>query len=120
MGQAIALSKRELTLDGLHCANCAMKIENGVGKIKGVSSCSVNFVNKTLTLEAEAAQAEQIASEALRTVNRIEPHIRVRIKPLPVAGASSKTSSNATGHTSSDQATTAQHPTSICISYSSI
>ncbi len=86
MGHAASLSKRELTLDGLHCANCAMKIENGVGKIKGVASCSVNFVNKTLTLEADEAQAEQLAGEAMRTVNRIEPHIRVRMKP--VAGAS--------------------------------
>lgn len=81
MGQtSLQLTTRELTLDGLHCANCARKIENGVSKIKGVSSCSVNFVNKTLTLETEQEQAEQVAGEAARTVNRIEPHIQVKIK----------------------------------------
>lgn len=85
MGQAsLKQTTRELTLDGLHCANCAMKIENGVSKIKGVSSCSVNFVNKTLTLETDQEQAEQVAGEAARTVNRIEPHIQVKIK-APIA-----------------------------------
>ncbi|WPP43437.1 heavy metal translocating P-type ATPase [Paenibacillus hunanensis] len=104
MSQSTALSKRELTLDGLHCANCAMKIENGVGKIKGVSSCSVNFVNKTLTLEANETEAEHIAGEAMRTVNRIEPHIRVRIKPVPAIGKVASTSTQAT----SDSALTGQ------------
>ncbi|MEW4369668.1 heavy metal translocating P-type ATPase [Paenibacillus kandeliae] len=85
MGQAsLKLTTRELTLDGLHCANCAMKIENGVSKIKGVSSCSVNFVNKTLTLETDQEQAEQVTGEAARTVNRIEPHIQVKVK-APIA-----------------------------------
>ncbi len=96
MSQSTALSKRELTLDGLHCANCAMKIENGVGKIKGVSSCSVNFVNKTLTLEANETEAEHIAGEAMRTVNRIEPHIRVRIKPVSAIGKVASPSVQAT------------------------
>ncbi len=126
MSQSTALSKRELTLDGLHCANCAMKIENGVGKIKGVSSCSVNFVNKTLTLEANETEAEHIAGEAMRTVNRIEPHIRVRIKPVSaigkvaspsaqatfdsaIAGQAAASSSAASGHTSTSNAHTT-HP----------
>ncbi|WP_322922186.1 heavy metal translocating P-type ATPase [Paenibacillus campi] len=104
MGHAAALSKRELTLDGLHCANCAMKIEKGVGKIKGVSACSVNFVSKTLTLEAESTEAEHIAGEALRTVKRIEPHIRVRIKP--VAGTTPIASHTATELPASERSTT--------------
>ena len=38
-------------LEGLDCANCAMKIEKGVGNIEGVNSCSVNFATKTMILE---------------------------------------------------------------------
>ncbi|WP_046226490.1 heavy metal translocating P-type ATPase [Paenibacillus dauci] len=70
----------ELILDGLHCANCAMKIENSVQKIQGVSACSVNFVNKTLLLETANGREEAIVDEATRTVNRIEPQVTVRVK----------------------------------------
>ncbi|WP_425331879.1 cation transporter, partial [Paenibacillus sonchi] len=35
--------RRQWMLEGLDCANCAMKIENKVKKIEGVTSCSVNF-----------------------------------------------------------------------------
>lgn len=72
--------KRELILEGLDCANCAMKIENGVQKIPGVSSCSVNFVTKTLTVETEKGQDEAIIAEAKKKVNRLEPHIQVMEK----------------------------------------
>ncbi|WP_410511278.1 heavy metal translocating P-type ATPase [Paenibacillus sp. BR2-3] len=72
--------KRELLLEGLDCANCAMKIENGVKKIQGVSDCSVNFVNKTLTFEADKDQDEEIVSAATKLVNKLEPHIEVSIK----------------------------------------
>ncbi|SFM25057.1 Cd2+/Zn2+-exporting ATPase [Paenibacillus sp. 1_12] len=74
------LVKRELILEGLDCANCALKIENGVQKISGVSSCSVNFVTKTMTVETEKGQDEAIIAEAKKKVNRLEPHIQVREK----------------------------------------
>lgn len=48
---AEALVKKKLMLEGLDCANCAMKIEKGVGNIEGVNSCSVNFATKTMILE---------------------------------------------------------------------
>ncbi|MBQ3411292.1 MAG: cation transporter, partial [Bacillus sp. (in: Bacteria)] len=48
---AEALVKKKLMLEGLDCANCAMKIEKGVGNIEGVNSCSVNFATKTMVLE---------------------------------------------------------------------
>ncbi|WP_046214043.1 heavy metal translocating P-type ATPase [Paenibacillus wulumuqiensis] len=79
--------RRELILDGLHCANCAMKIENSVQKIQGVSACSVNFVNKTLMLETADGREEAVVDEATRTVNRIEPQVKVRLKqPASTSG----------------------------------
>ena len=42
--------ERIYILDELDCANCAMKIERHVGKIKGVKECSVDFVSKRLKL----------------------------------------------------------------------
>ncbi|MBP2114704.1 heavy metal translocating P-type ATPase [Paenibacillus silagei] len=87
--------KRKWVLDGLDCANCAMKIENKVKKIEGVSSCSVNFATKTMTLETTAAAADEIAKQAEHTVTKLEPHVKPRAvrasravkKPLSAEGA---------------------------------
>lgn len=77
MSEAQRIVKKELLLDGLDCANCAMKIENGVKKVDGVSSCTVNFATKTLILETTSGENEQVVSEAKKKVNSLEPHIRV-------------------------------------------
>lgn len=87
--------KRKWVLDGLDCANCAMKIENKVKKIEGVSSCSVNFATKTMTLETTAAAADEIAEQAEHTITKLEPHVKPRAvpasravkKPLSAEGA---------------------------------
>ncbi|OKQ00064.1 heavy metal translocating P-type ATPase [Paenibacillus sp. P46E] len=76
--------RKQWMLEGLDCANCAMKIENKVKKIEGVASCSVNFTMKLMTLETAAADAEAVSAEARRTVNTLEPH--VKIKELKAAG----------------------------------
>lgn len=76
--------KRQWMLEGLDCANCAMKIENKVKNIEGVSSCSVNFAMKTMTLETTADYAETASAEAQRTVNILEPH--VKLKELNIGG----------------------------------
>jgi Cd2+/Zn2+-exporting ATPase len=70
--------KREFTLEGLHCANCALKIEDGVKGIEGVSACSVNFVTKTLTLVTDQNQETAVITETKKKVNLLEPHIQVK------------------------------------------
>lgn len=70
--------KRQWILDGLDCANCAMKIENKVKKIEGVASCSVNFAMKTMTLETSADAAEGVAEQAQHAVTTLEPHVKLR------------------------------------------
>lgn len=80
--QAQQKVKRELVLEGLDCANCAMKIENGVKKMEGVTSCSVNFVTKTLMLETDLAHDKEVVSKAKQKVKALEPQIRVIEKDL--------------------------------------
>lgn len=75
---AEALVKRKLVLEGLDCANCAMKIEKGVGGLEGVSSCSVNFATKTMTLETEQNKENNVVAEAKQLVTKLEPHIQVK------------------------------------------
>jgi len=99
MGTGQEQVKRELLLDGLDCANCALKIENGVKKIKGINECSVNFVTKTLSLHTTSDMDEQVVEEAKRKVLRLEPHIRISEKGKHVNGnAHTHTGSAADSH----------------------
>ena len=86
MGTGQEQVKRELLLDGLDCANCALKIENGVKKIKGITDCSVNFVTKTLLVYTTSDMDEHVMEEAKRKVLRLEPHIRISEKGRPPLG----------------------------------
>ncbi|MFS0873810.1 heavy metal translocating P-type ATPase [Paenibacillus xylanilyticus] len=100
MGTGQEQVKRELLLDGLDCANCALKIENGVKKIKGITDCSVNFVTKTLSMHTTSDLDEQVVEEAKRKVLRLEPHIRISEKGKPSLGnhASTEPGSRLNGH----------------------
>jgi len=70
--------KKALVLMGLDCANCANKIENEVKNLTGVSTASVNFVSKKLTLEiSDKHEAANIVEEVKKIVNRIEPDVRL-------------------------------------------
>ena len=70
--------KHELLLDGLDCANCAMKIENGVSKLQGVTSATVNFATCKMTLTAEEG-AEDVITEAKRKIKQLDSHIKVSV-----------------------------------------
>lgn len=72
--------RHEWILDGLDCANCALKIENGVSKIEGVLDCSVNFVTKTLTMTASSDEKEEIFRQTEQKVHKLEPHVRMIVK----------------------------------------
>src|SRR5690348_5362764 len=82
--------KRQWELEGLDCANCAMKIEDKVKKIEGVSSCSVNFVTKTLTMETATGDEEAAISEAKKTVKLLEPHVKMKEKGAAVPKLTNK------------------------------
>lgn len=82
MGAASKVVKREFLLNGLDCANCANKIERGVGKLSSVTACSVNFANSTLTLEAEEEQLALATEDLMKKVKALEPHIEVREKTV--------------------------------------
>lgn len=73
--------KKELVLDGLDCANCAAKIENQVGQLDSLSSASVNFISKTLTIEVKPSENVEQAIEQIRNiVVRLEPDVIVKEK----------------------------------------
>ncbi|GIO29352.1 MULTISPECIES: heavy metal translocating P-type ATPase [Paenibacillus] len=81
MAEATVKVRRELVLEGLDCANCAMKIEDGVKKMEGITSCSVNFVKQTLTYETDK-EDDELISKVKHKIKKLEPHINVLDQPM--------------------------------------
>ena len=79
--------ERIYILDELDCANCAMKIERHVGKIKGVKECSVDFVSKRMFVDMEHEGIEAVLEE---TVQAIEPDVILRRKDDKKAASAGK------------------------------
>lgn len=79
--------ERIYILDELDCANCAMKIERHVGKIKGVKECSVDFVSKRMFVDMEHEGIEAVLEE---TVQAIEPDVILRRKDDKKAASGGK------------------------------
>lgn len=69
----------KFTLEGLDCANCAIKIEKDVKTIDGVNSVAVNFANKTMVVESEE-NSHIITKEIEDLINKIEPGVTIMEK----------------------------------------
>ena len=74
--------KKEFILDGLDCANCAMKIEDRVSRIEGIDSCTVNFARKSMTVTAEGSVSAETEAMAKAAVEKIDPGIKVQEKAV--------------------------------------
>ena len=46
--------KKAFKLDEIDCANCARELQDGLAKLDGVTSVSVNFMTQKLTLDYTA------------------------------------------------------------------
>lgn len=74
---------KELILDGLDCAHCAVKIQEKVNGISGVNQASMNFINKTLTIEIGSKNKfDEILSEIRKIVNTLEPSVNIKEKSI--------------------------------------
>ncbi|ABW19698.1 heavy metal translocating P-type ATPase [Alkaliphilus oremlandii] len=73
--------RREFILEGLHCANCASKIETRVNELEEVQFAHVNFVTKTLVIEANSLEKiEDIIHKMKDIVKKLEPDVLVKEK----------------------------------------
>lgn len=70
--------KKELILNGLDCANCAAKIEEKVNEIDGVKQASMNFMNKTLTIEVDdSSKLDTVLIQTKKVINNLEPDVSI-------------------------------------------
>lgn len=65
--------KKKYRITGLDCANCAMKAERAVKKVKGVNSAVLNFLMQTLTVEVDDENADAILADVVKAVTKAEP-----------------------------------------------
>ncbi len=65
--------KKKYKLEDLDCANCAVKIEEGIQNIEGVIECSVNFVTEKMIVEIEEGKEKEVEKQIKKVVKKIEP-----------------------------------------------
>ena len=69
------LKKFKFELNGLTCPNCARKIEDNLKQNEDLKNVVVNFANLTLSFEAD--EKTDVKSIVVKTVNKIEPNVKV-------------------------------------------
>ncbi|WP_066712614.1 heavy-metal-associated domain-containing protein [Clostridium sp. Marseille-P299] len=70
--------KKILKLEGLDCANCAAKMEDGIKKIAGVEEATVSFMTQKVTLLANDENMESIIEQAIKVIKKVEPDIIIK------------------------------------------
>lgn len=70
--------KKILRLEGLDCANCAAKMEDGLRKIAGVNEATVSFMTQKVTLVASDDDMENILERAKKVIKKVEPDIVIK------------------------------------------
>lgn len=68
---------KDYRLDGLDCANCAMKIEKKVQTIEGVKEANVNFTTGKLRIVANEADLATVETKTKQAIKEIEPDVAV-------------------------------------------
>ena len=71
--------KKIIKLEGLCCANCAAKIEEGVKKLDGVNSASLSFMTQRLIMEVEDGREEELVEAARVVAAKVEPEAEFKV-----------------------------------------
>ena len=71
--------KKIIKLEGLCCANCAAKIEEGVKKLDGVNSASLSFMTQRLIMEVEDGREDALVEAARGVAAKVEPEAEFKV-----------------------------------------
>ena len=53
---------KQYNVTGMSCAACSARVEKAVGKVPGVTSCSVSLLTNSMGVEGSASEGEIIAA----------------------------------------------------------
>lgn len=71
--------KKIVKLEGLCCANCAAKIEEGVKKLDGVEEASLSFMTQRLTIQVADEMVDRVLEAARVLADKIEPEAEFKV-----------------------------------------
>jgi len=85
-----AESRATLTLEGMTCASCAMRIEKGLKKVPGIKDASVNLATEQATVTYDPAQTnlEQMVQKVEAVGYKAFPQVSSPQKPVQEETAS--------------------------------
>lgn len=69
--------KKAFKLDEIDCVNCARELQDGLAKLDGVTSVSVNFMTQKLTLEADDAKFDEVLQRVVDYTADAEPDCEI-------------------------------------------
>lgn len=69
--------KKKFRVEGVDCADCAAKMEDGIKKIDGVKSAKLNFLTEKLTIEADDMKFDQIIKLAEAEMDKVDSGARI-------------------------------------------
>ena len=69
--------RKSFKLDEIDCANCARELQDGLAKLDGVKSVSVNFMTQKLTLEADDAEFDDVLDRVVDFTADAEPDCEI-------------------------------------------
>ena len=69
--------KKAFKLDEIDCANFARELQDGLAKLDGVTSVSVNFMTQKLTLEADDAEFDEVLQRVVDYTADAEPDCEI-------------------------------------------
>ncbi len=71
--------RKIIKLEGLCCANCAAKIEEGVKKLDGVKEASLSFMTERLTMVVEDGREDELVEAARKIAAKVEPEAGFKV-----------------------------------------
>mgnify|MGYP004462310273 FL=1 len=71
--------KKAFKLDEIDCANCARELQEGLTRLEGVTSVSVNFMTQKLTLEAADAEFDDVLQRVIDYTEEAEPDCEILV-----------------------------------------
>ena len=69
--------KKIFKIQGLDCANCALKIENKIRELENINDVSINFLTEKFLLDAKDEFFEEILEKSKNIIRKVEPDAEI-------------------------------------------
>lgn len=69
--------KKIFKIQGLDCANCALKIENKIRELENINDVSINFLTEKFLLDAKDEFFKEILEKSKNIIRKVEPDTEI-------------------------------------------